>query len=157
MKSSVYLETSVASYYSSRPSNDIIILARQRITQQWWERAMARFSIFISEAVIEEAADGDSQAAQKRLQAIKLFPLLDINEEVSALYKVYIKRLAIPQNALRDAVHLAVASVHRMDYLVTWNCAHIANGEIIKKVMEINIGLGVSIPVILTPEELLEE
>jgi predicted nucleic acid-binding protein len=156
MREKVYLETTVASYYSSRPSNDIIILARQRITQLWWERAIGRYSIFISEAVVEEAADGDLLASQKRLQAIKPFPLLDINEDVAALYKIYIKRLAVPQRALRDAVHLAVASVHCMDYLVTWNCAHIANGEIIKKVMEINIDLGVSIPVILTPEELLE-
>jgi hypothetical protein len=156
MKEKVYLETTVASYYSSRPSNDVLVLARQRITQLWWERANTRYSIFISEAVIEEAADGDAVASRKRLQAINTFPLLDINADVSDLYKVYIKQLGLPPRAYRDAIHLAVASIHCMDYLVSWNCAHIANGEIIKKVMGINIHLGISVPVILTPEELLE-
>jgi len=157
MKERVYLETTVVSYYTSRPSNNIIVLAKQRITDQWWPQALNRFDIFISEAVIEEAADGDPEAAARRLEALETFELLDIDDEVQRVYDLYIERLQIPQKALRDAIHLAVASVHGMDYLVTWNCTHIANGEIIKKLMKINTEMGIFIPVIVTPDELMEE
>ena len=157
MRERVYLETTVVSYYTSRPSNNIIVLAKQRITEQWWPQALNRFDIFISEAVVEEAADGDPEAAARRLEALETFELLDIDDEVQRVYNLYIERLQIPQKALRDAIHLAVASVHGMDYLVTWNCTHIANGEIIKKLMKINTEMGISIPVIVTPDELMEE
>jgi hypothetical protein len=156
MKEKLYLETTVVSYYTSRPSNDVMVLARQRITEQWWAQALARFDFFISETVLEEAADGNPEMARRRLSAIKSFPLLDIDTEVMRVYDIYVARLRIPRRALRDAVHLAVASVHSMDYLVTWNCAHIANGETIRKLMQVNNDLGVSIPVIVTPEELME-
>lgn len=157
MKEKVYLETSVVSYYTSRPSNHIITLAKQRITEQWWPVALERFDIFVSETVLEEAGDGDPGAAAKRLAAIDDFPLLDIDEEVQNVYQTYLEHLPIPPNALRDATHLAVASVHGMDYVVTWNCTHIANGEIIKKLIRINSERGISIPVIVTPEELMEQ
>jgi hypothetical protein len=156
MKETLYLETTVASYYTARPSNNIFVLARQQITQQWWAPALQRYDFFISQTVIEEAQEGDPEAAQRRLKVIADFPLLDIDEKVADLYKVYIKRLYLPEKAFRDAAHLAVASVHAMDYFVTWNCTHIANGEIIKKVMSINLDLGIAVPVIVTPEELLE-
>lgn len=155
MKDSVYLETSVVSYFTSRPSNDILIVARQRITAQWWRQALPRFDAFVSEAVIEEAADGDKGAAARRLSALQGFPLLDIDDEVERVYEVLIDRLEIPRKALRDAVHLAVASVHAIDYLVTWNCAHIANGEVIRKLIRINTELGISTPIIVTPDELM--
>jgi hypothetical protein len=157
MKDRVYLETTVVSYYASRPSNDVFVLAKQRITERWWPQALNRFAIYISEAVVEEAGDGDPEAAAKRLSAINDFQLLDIDDEVQRVYDVYIDRLMIPKKALRDAVHLSVASVHGMDYLVTWNCAHIANGEIIKKLIKINTELGISIPIIVTPDELMGE
>lgn len=156
MRESVYLETTVVSYYTSRPSNDIIVLARQRWTEQWWAEAFERFEIYVSEAVIEEAGAGDPAAASKRLSALKGCTLLDIDEQVGRVYDVYLDRLGIPGKALRDALHLAVASVHSMDYFVTWNCTHIANGETIKRLIALNAELGVSIPVIVTPEELMK-
>jgi predicted nucleic acid-binding protein len=156
MKETIYLETTIISYYTSRPSNDIIVLAKQRITDLWWNNNLPKFEAYISETVIEEISEGDADAATKRLSLASDIPLLEITDDVHKVYKIYMQRLQIPEKALRDAIHIAIASVHSVDYLVTWNCKHIANGEIIKKLMGINIELGLSIPVIVTPEELME-
>jgi len=155
MKESIYLETTVVSYYTSKPSRDIIVLAHQEITREWWDKALKRYDAFISEIVVEEARAGDPDAAKKRLAILKRFTHLDLNPTVEKMAQVYIEKLKIPPKALRDAVHLAVASVHSVDYLVTWNCSHIANGEVIKKLMQINISHGIKTPIICTPEELM--
>ena len=157
MKESIYLETSVISYYTSRPSRDIIALAHQEITREWWPGALKRFEVFISQAVIDEAGSGDIEAAKKRLEILNDFPCLEINEKVEELAKKYMESLNIPKKSLRDAFHLAISSVHNIDYLVTWNCTHIASGEIIKKLTKLNLLLGVHIPVICTPETLMKE
>jgi len=149
---SIYLETSVISYYTAKPSRDVIVLAHQEITHEIWDKLKKKFKIYISEVVIEEAGSGDKEASQKRLSVIQDFPLLELNKEVEKLTEVYIKEFQIPKKALRDAVHLAIASVHNIDYLVSWNCAHIANGVVIKKLSEINTKMGIHIPVICTPE-----
>ena len=138
MKESIYLETTVVSYYTSKPSRDIIVLAHQEITRQWWSKAIKRYNVFISEVVIEEAGFGDPEAAKRRLEELKVFPHLELNDKVEEMAQVYMERLEITKKSFRDAAHLAVASVHNIDYLVTWNCAHLANGEIIKKLMQIN-------------------
>ncbi|MHC9539188.1 MAG: type II toxin-antitoxin system VapC family toxin [Vulcanimicrobiota bacterium] len=156
MGATVYLETSVVSYLASKTSRDIIVLAHQQITRDWWASAPERFEMYISQIVIEEASLGDPEASQKRLSIIKNYPLLALNSKVEEVAALYIKELEIPPKALRDAVHLALASVHTMDYLVTWNCAHIANGEIIRKLINTNTNLGICTPVICTPEELME-
>jgi predicted nucleic acid-binding protein len=139
----------------SRPSRDIVALAHQEITKEWWNKASKRFNIFISEIVIAEAALGDHQLAEKRLKELNKFPLLELTEEVEKMAGIYIEKLKIPQKALRDAAHLAMASVHNIDYLITWNCVHIANGEVIKKLMKVNEDLGMKTPVICTPEGLM--
>jgi predicted nucleic acid-binding protein len=156
MKPKVYVETTVISYYTAKPSNDILALARQRITEQWWTHATQNLSLYISQAVIEEAMQGDKLAAAKRLQHLNKIPSLDISESVVKVYQTYIKELPIPPRAHRDALHIAVAAVHGMDYLASWNCKHIANGIIIKKIININTRLCIPIPVIITPDELLE-
>jgi len=155
MKETIYLETSVISYYTAKPSRDIIVLAHQEITRAWWDRALRKYDAVISEIVIEEARAGDIEAAKKRLAILKKFEHLDLNPMVDKMSQVYVDKLKLPMKAFRDAVHLAVASVHSVDYLVTWNCAHIANGEIIKKLMKINTSYGIITPVICTPEELM--
>lgn len=157
MKKSLYLETTVVSYYVSRSSRDIITLAHQEITREWWNKALKRFNIFISETVVAEARLGDRQLAEKRLGELKNFPLLELTDEVERVARIYIEKLRIPQKALRDAVHLAVASVHNIDYLVTWNCVHIANGEVIKALMKVNETIGIKTPVICTPEGLIND
>ncbi|MBC8522178.1 MAG: type II toxin-antitoxin system VapC family toxin [Methanomicrobia archaeon] len=157
MKESIYLETTVVSYYTSKPSRDIIALAHQEITRQWWPIAMRRYNVFISEVVIEEAGFGDPEAAKRRLEELKDFPHLELNDKVEKMAQVYMERLEIPEKSFRDAAHLAVACVHNVDYLVTWNCTHLANGEVIKKLMKINESFIIHTPIICTPEELMEE
>lgn len=156
MKESLYLETTVVSYFVSNPSRDVIALAHQEITREWWQIAIKRFNIFISQVVIEEAALGDPEAAKKRLKELKKFPHLELNSKVEEIAQIYIEKLKIPKKSFRDAAHLAIASVHNIDYLVTWNCTHLANGEVIKKLMNINKFFGIYTPVICTPEELME-
>jgi len=156
MKESIYIKTSVVSYYVSKPSRDIIVLAHQQITTEWWPKAVKRFDVYISEVVVEEAAAGNKESAEQRLNELKGFPYLELTEKVEKIAQIYMEKLGIPQKALRDAAHLAVASVHNIDYLVTWNCVHLANGEIIKKLLKINEKLSIKTPVICTPEELME-
>ena len=152
----MYLETSVVSYFTARPSRDIIVLAHQEITRQWWEKAIQQFEIYISEAVMEEISTGDLEAVKRRLEKVDTFKRLELNVYVEKMAQVYVDRLKIPKKSALDAVHLAAASIHNMDYLVTWNCSHIANGIVIKKLLEVNTSYGVKTPVICTPEELLE-
>jgi predicted nucleic acid-binding protein len=152
---SVYLETTVVSYYTARPSRDIVQLAHQEITRRWWQLAHRRFDLFISELVIEEASAGDSNAAKHRLEVISRFTMLQLNEAVEGLTVAYMNGLNLPAKYARDAAHVAVAAIHGMDYLVTWNCTHIANGEIIRKIIRINEQLGFATPIICTPEELM--
>ncbi len=156
MRESIYLETTIVSYYTSKPSRDIIVLAHQEITRQWWLKTIGRYNVLISEVVIEEASSGDPEAIKKRLEELKDFPHLELNDKVEEMAQVYMERLEIPEKSLRDAAHLAVASVHNIDYLVTWNCTHLANGEVIKKLIKINESLGIHTPIICTPEELME-
>ena len=156
MKESIYIETSVVSYYVSKPSRDIIVLAHQQITSEWWPKAVKRFDVYISEVVVEEAAAGNKESAEQRLNKLKGFLHLELTEKVEKIAQIYMEKLSIPKKALRDAAHLAVASVHNIDYLVTWNCVHLANGEIIKKLLKINEKLSIKTPVICTPEELME-
>lgn len=99
---------------------------------------------------------GDPEAARRRLEELKDFPHLELNDEVEKLAHLYMEKLDIPEKSFRDAAHLAVASVHNIDYLVTWNCTHLANGEIIKKLMKLNAAFGIHTPIICTPEELME-
>ena len=156
MKESIYFETTVVSYYTSKPSRDIIVLAHQEITRQWWPKAIRRYNVFISGVVIEEASSGDPGAAKRRLEELKDFPHLELDDKVEEMAQVYMERLEIPEKSFRDATHLAVASVHNIDYLATWNCTHLANGKVIKKLMKINESFSIHMPIICTPEELME-
>jgi len=137
MKESIYLETTVVSYYTSKPSQDIVALAHQEITRQWWPIAIRRYDIFISEVVTEEASFGDPEAAKRRLEELKDFPHLELNDKVEEMAQAYMERLNIPEKSFRDA-------------------AHLANGEVIKKLMKINESICIHTPIICTPEELME-
>ena len=128
MKQKVYLETSIISYLAARPSRDIIIAAHQELTNEWWENRRKRFDVFVSQLVIQEAKAGDKSAAQKRLDILEQMPLLELNEKVISLARILMGEV-IPPKAVEDALHIAVATIHGMDYLLTWNCKHIANAE----------------------------
>ncbi len=123
MKEKIYLETSVISYYTARPSRDIIVLAHQEITWDWWPIAFDNYDMYISEIVIEEASKGDPGAAAKRLEFVQDFTDLELNEMVERMANTYFAELQFSEKISRDTLHLAFASVHMIDYLVTWNCA----------------------------------
>ena len=155
-KPRLYLETTIPSYLSSRPSRDIVILAHQELTMNWWENARKRFDLFISQMVIEEVEQGDEFLSKKRLSLIEDYPVLDLTKEVETLSNHYMSLLPLPKRALRDAFHLAFSTYYEMDFLLTWNCTHLANGTIRRRLHMINEELDLLTPTICTPEELLD-
>jgi predicted nucleic acid-binding protein len=155
MNPKVYIETSVVSYLTARPSRDLIVVAHQQLTQEWWDKRRPNFDLFISQLVIGEASAGDPQAAQQRLQALASIPLLALTPDARDLARELLSNGPLPQKAAEDALHIAVAAVHGIDYLLTWNCKHIANAEIMRKVAQICRANGYEPPVTCTPEELM--
>ena len=156
MKPKVYLETIVVSYLSAWSSRDLIMAANQETTREWWQTRKDEFSLFVSQTVIEEASAGDKDAANRRLEILQPFPRLDITEEVKTLAKALVAQVPLPSRAQTDALHIAVAAVNGMDYLLTWNCAHIANATL-RSQIEAICRAGFEPPVICTPQELLEK
>lgn len=157
MKQTVYIETSVISYLTAKPSRDLIVAAHQQITNDWWENALPNYDAFISPIVIEEISRGDVNAVQLRLDKTLTFPILEILPEVMSLAETYYTALIIPEKARADAYHLATASWHGIDFIVSWNCTHIVNGRIKMLIEEINARQGIRTPIICTPEELMED
>ena len=127
MKPKVYIETTVVSYLTARPSRDVVIAGYQQTTRLWWRDAAARFELVASQLVLREAAAGDADAAKDRLAALASITLLDATEEATELAEQLIHSGAIPVKAAEDAAHIAIAVTNGADYLVTWNCRHIAN------------------------------
>ena len=151
---SVYIETSVVSYLASRPSRDPVVAGHQVATHDWWNVRRSRYGLYVSELVIAEASRGDQQAAIARLALIDGIELLQITDEVAAFAQSLIDLHAIPAMAGADAVHVAVAAVNGMHYLLTWNCKHIANAERRDAISAICLRSGYKPPVICTPDEL---
>lgn len=157
MKSRVYIETSIPSYLTARPSNDIRVMANQNTTVEWWERCRHRFDVFVSEFVIAESAQGHPEASARRLQALEGISELKVTEEVRSLARALIAEGPIPEGSEIDAYHIAVATVNGMDYLLTWNCTHIANAVMRPKLEAVCRSHGYEPPVICTPLELMED
>ena len=155
MKKTVYIETSIVSFLTGKPSRNILSIAWQSLTAEWWEVHRKEFGLFISELVLEEARRGDSEAAAKRLEVLEHIPILDLNDQVLKLAKELIAEEALPAKAADDALHISAAVVHNMDYLLTWNCRHIDNAETKPKIREIITRKGYHYPEICTPQELL--
>ena len=153
-QSTVYVETTIPSYLTSRPSRDLVVAAHQQLTHDWWRRASHLFDLFLSEVVLEEIRAGDSELAHQRRKVVEDLPILTLNAEGRRLADVYRQRLGLHAGASVDLLHIAIAVAHELDYLVTWNCKHIANGQVIQRLLKVNDELGVRTPVILTPEEL---
>jgi len=157
MKPRIYLETTIPSYLTSRPSRDLVIAGHQQITRDWWEARRQSFQLFISQLVIDEASAGDAGAARERLKVIEAVPLLDITPEVAMLASNILASGRIPRKAAADAAHIAIAAVHGIEFLMTWNCVHIANAALTKALVALCRQQGFECPVICTPEELLGE
>ncbi len=157
MKPIVYIETSVISYLTARPSRDIIVAAHQQITHEWWENRKTAFQLYASQLVLTEAGKGDEHAVAKRLAVLKDIELLEFSKEASELADIFIRRKAVSEKMGDDMLHIAVAAVYGTDYLMTWNCKHIANAEILKKISKLCIEEGYEMPTVCTPEELMGE
>lgn len=157
MRPKVYLETSVISYLASWPSRDLIVAANQQLTQEWWQVRAQDFDLYISQLVIQEASAGDENAVQRRLETVESIPLLTLSEEVAAFAEALVREGPMPREAVEDALHIAVATLNGMDYLVTWNFKHIANATMRYKIERVCRLAGYEPPIICTPQELLEE
>ena len=153
----VYVETSVISYLASAPSRDLRVAAWQQITAQWWEQEKSRYELFASELVLAEAAAGDQNAAQRRLDKLVGIPNLKVSDEAKVLAARLISDGGMPARAEADALHVAIANVHAIDYLLTWNCRHIDNAATKPVVRAICAIAGYACPEICTPLELLSE
>jgi predicted nucleic acid-binding protein len=153
----LYIETSIVSYLVSRPSRDVRVAAWQEITNQWWEQERPKYELFTSELVITEAGRGDADTAQKRLNLLKDVPILAIDDATERFAAQLIRDGCVPAKAQADALHIASASVHGLDYLLTWNCRHIDNAAAKPLIRSICAIIGNPYPEICTPLELLSE
>ena len=157
MSESVYIETSVAGYLTARPSNNLILMANSEITRRCWETRRSQFNLYISQVVLDEAAQGDAEMATKRLEILQDISVLELTETVQELGIEFLTKSNLPAKASDDAIHIAVATVQNIDYLLTWNCKHIANAQIQRKLSEICLDFGYKLPIICTPYELMGE
>lgn len=132
MTPSTYLDSNVISYLRARPSRDVVNLAHQQVTQEWWERHRRGFNLYVSELVLYEISRGDVAAAESRLDLVRGFPVLRITGEARTLADRIFGATRLPDKAAPDALHVALAAVNGMDFLLTWNCTHIANGVVLK-------------------------
>lgn len=152
MNPTVYLETSVISYLTSRPSRDLVVAAHQELTRQWWTTARSNHFLVISSVVIEEISRGDKEAAARRLAVIAGLPVLGDDPAVANLALEYQQLLDLPEEAEADLYHIAYAVIFEVDYLVTWNCAHIANANSARRIATHNARRNRFMPMIVTPD-----
>ncbi len=157
MKPLVYVETSVISYLVSRPSRDLVIAAHQAVTRQWWDRAAGRFDLLISPMVQDEMAQGDPQVVRLRLAATDHFRVLPVSNEVIARVHDLRSSLGLPEKSLADVYHIAYCVAYEVDFLVTWNCAHIANPRVLRRLRDLSHDMAFFLPTIVTPDALMED
>ena len=157
MDKRVYIETSVISYLVARPSRNLLTAAWQQVTREWWDNRRSRFELYASELVSVEASHGDSDAAQRRSEILIGIPDLAVTDSAVALAKKLVGAGALPREAMDDAMHLSVAAVHGIDYLLTWNCRHLDNAEMKPLMRNVCAVAGYRCPEICTPQELMGE
>ncbi len=151
---SVYLETTVISYLVARPSRDLVLAAHQSVTRDWWENERGKYRCVVSEEVILEAGRGDPAMARMRLEVIAGLEVLEVSPGMRTMAMDLVRTGVFPKSMLSDAVHITVAIEHRLDYLLTWNCRHMANLAVIARLEHIARGTGGKLPRIGTPLEL---
>jgi hypothetical protein len=154
MKQMVYIESSVISYLTSRPSRDVIIAARQAITLDWWENHSHRFDLCISILVEEEIGKGDAKAAQLRLEIVADISSLAISDEATSIANLLLAKSAVPKGSEEDALHIGIAAAQGVDFLLTWNFKHINNAETKNAIVRLVESCGYTCPQLCSPEEL---
>jgi hypothetical protein len=150
----IYIESTIPSYVVARPARDLFQAARQQLTRDWWETQREKHELFTSQVVLGEIAAGEKEMAHRRLNLMAGVPALTSSPEAESLGEAILKSGLIPPDADGDAAHIALATVHGMDILLTWNCRHIANGAISVRLRRLAQGRGWELPAICTPEEL---
>ncbi len=156
MKQTVYIETTIPSYLAARPSRDLVIAGNQELTHEWWNEQRPSFDLYISQFVLDEVAVGDPDAARRRIDILAELNELEIGDDAIRLTERLLREGVVPSKAATDAAHIAIAAVNEMDFLLTWNCKHIANARILKKIYFVCETAGYSCPLICTPAELME-
>jgi len=156
MKPSIYIETSIIGYLTARVSKLLVAASNQQVTREWWYDHRQKFELFVSRAVVEECASGDETAAAERLEFIAGISELDITAAVLELAGVLRSKVPLPEKAQIDAIHVAAAALNGIEYLLTWNCKHIANASLRPKIEKVCRESGLEPPTICTPAELLE-
>lgn len=156
MKPTVYIETTVVSYLTARPTRDVVRLSHEMITREWWAKRRPSFDLYISDVVVQEASRGDPAAAAERMNALAGVPSLPSNSAAAGLAEHLMVALSLPERARFDAAHVAVSAVHGIAFLLTWNCRHLANASLADRIERTCRDAGHIAPRIVTPEMLLE-
>jgi predicted nucleic acid-binding protein len=156
MPPKVYIETTIISYLASRPSGKPSAKIHQELTHHWWLRRRSRFELYISEVVLEEAGRGHEDAARARLALLEAIPVLAVTADARQIAAAILRSNVLTAKSAADALHIGVATVNAMDFLLSWNCTHIANAIVYRGVSAICRGMGYEPPVVCTPEELME-
>jgi predicted nucleic acid-binding protein len=151
MRATVYIETTVPSYYCDNRSELAADIAR---TRQWWDKERKDYECFISEVVLSELAEGNYPSRKECLALVDELPVLAINEDIVRIATVYQTRKFMPLVPPRDALHVSIASYYRLDFLLTWNCRHLANANKTRHLRELNLELGLYVPQLVTPDQL---
>jgi predicted nucleic acid-binding protein len=152
----VYIETTIPSFYHTNRTGTAA-LARREWTRDWWETAGDEYELVTSEAVLDELRDGDYPTRTAALSLIQHLSLLEITPAVAEIVDAYFRHRLMPRDPTGDALHLALASFHKCDFLLTWNCRHLANAKKFGHIRRVNTLLGLFVPVLITPLELLGE
>lgn len=155
MTETVYIETSILGYLTARPTDNLILAANIKVTQDWWDECRNSLVLYTSEIVEDEAAKGDSAIAAQRLNLLQSLIFLDLTEEAIELAQEFLQQSNLPPKASNDALHMALATVYGLNYLLTWNCKHMANAQIQRKLSQISLELGYKLPFVCTPYELM--
>jgi hypothetical protein len=151
----IYIESTIPSYVVARPARDLLQAARQQLTRDWWDFQREKHELYTSQVVLDEISSGEAAMARQRIELMAEITLLDLTDEANALTQRILGSGLLPATADRDAAHIALATVHGMDILLTWNCRHIANASIVGRLRRWVEKQGHTLPEIYTPDELM--
>lgn len=156
MKPKVYIETSIVSYLTARPSTDVLVLANQLLTAEWWNSHRSGFDLYVSEPVLNEIEKGDSQMARLRIKAVDGIKVLQLTDDAKELANEIFNQKILPIRASVDILHISIASIYSMDFLLSLNCKHIANAVVYKRISTICLSQGYEPPMVCTIQQMLE-
>lgn len=153
----VYIETTIVSYLVARPSRDVLMAARQKVTRQWWDEERQKYHCVTSNQTLRESSQGDARMARLRLDALRDMAVLTVDEKALSLAEKLLSEKILPPAVLADAIHASIAALHHADFLLTWNCRHLANPHLLPKLRQFMTRHQVVLPETCTPLELMGE